>query len=157
MLCSCFPHVINIAVKSGLSLLTKMVKKKKKMKENERTGWESKDDEEGSMADGYGEKFSADWLYNTALEADPISCYWKLVSNCCASGQHHEDLQATIADANRAGLFCKDDEGIVIQLPSLQLLCDVDTRWSSIFLMVEWVLDLYPVGFCKFWTLHNHI
>ena len=73
MLCSCFPHVINIAVRSGLSLLTK-VPKKKKPRENERTGWESDDDkEEGSMADGYGEEFSADWLYNAALEADPIS------------------------------------------------------------------------------------
>ena len=39
------------------------------------------------MADGYDEEFSADWLYNTALEANPISHCQKPVSNCCASGQ----------------------------------------------------------------------
>ena len=39
----------DIVVKSGLSLLTKMPKKKK-TKENERTGWESEDDKEGCMA-----------------------------------------------------------------------------------------------------------
>ena len=66
--------MINIAVKSGLSLLTKMPKKKK-TKDSERTGWESEDegDDEGSTADGCGGEFSSDWLYNTALEADPIA------------------------------------------------------------------------------------
>ena len=153
MLRSCFPHVINIAVKSGLSLLTKMPKKKK-TKDSERTGWESedKDDDEGSTADGCGREFSSDWLYNAALEADPIAHCRKLVSNCCASGQRREDLQATITDANKARLFGKDDKGISIQLPSLQLLRDVDTRWSSIYLMLERVLDLYPVRFCKYLT-----
>ena len=84
MLCSCFPHVIDIAVKSGLSLLTRAPKKKKSNK-NERTGWESEDEEEEvSMADVCGEEFSADWLYNATLEANfsllktcfNLSCQW---------------------------------------------------------------------------------
>lgn len=127
--------------------------KKKKTKENERTGWESEDedDDEESTADGHGGEFSGDWLYNAALEADPIVRCRKLVSNCRASGQRREDLQATITDANKAGLFGRDEEGISIQLPSLQLLRDVDTRWSSIYLMLKRVLDLYQaVRFCKY-------
>lgn len=156
ILCSCFPHVINIAVKSGLALITK-VPKKKKVPEDEKTGWESEDEDDnsdGTRADSlFGDGFSADWLYNRALEADPIVRCRKLVANCRASGQRREDLQATITDANKAGLFGRDDEGTSIELPSLQLLRDVDTRWSSIFLMVERVLDLYPVSFFVSLTL----
>ena len=76
------------------------------------------------------------------------------------SGQRHKNLQATITDAKRAGLFGRDDEGADIELQSLQLLCDIDTQWSSIFLMVERVLDLYPISFLKFLTLiikFNHL
>ena len=137
-------------------------KKKKKTKESKRTGWESEDedDDEESTVNGHGGEFSSDWLYNAALEVDPIAHCRKLVSNCGASGQRHEDLQATITDANEAGLFSKDNKGISIQLPSLQLLCDVDTQWSSIYLMLEQVLDLYLVKFCKYLTfiiISNHL
>ena len=88
VLCSCFPHVINIAVKSGLSLFMKMPKKKK-IKESKRTGWKSEDedDNEGSTVDGHSGEFSSDWLYNTVLEVDPIAYCCKLVLNCCADGQ----------------------------------------------------------------------
>ena len=92
-------------------------------------------------------------MYNQALDTDPIVQCQKLVANCRASGQHHEDLQATITDANKAGLFGRDDKGVYIELPSLQLLHDVDTQWLSIFLMVEWVLDLYPVSSLRSLTL----
>ena len=76
-------------------------------------------------------------MYNQAIEADPIVRCQKLIVNCQASGQCRENLQATITDANGAGLFGRDDKGVDIKLPSLQLLRDIDTRWSSIFLMVE--------------------
>ena len=154
LLFRCFPHVINIAVKSGLALLTK-IPKVKKITENKtpNTGWETEDKDDGddgtSMV-SYGDDFSADWVYNQAIEADPIVQCWKLIANCWASGQHHENLQATITDANEAGLFSRDDKGVDIELPSLQLLCDIDTRWSSIYLMVEQALDLYPVSFSNF-------
>ena len=102
--------------------------KEKKTQENEKMGWESEDgDDEGSTADDDGAEFSTDWLYNATFEANPIAHCHKLVLNCCASGQCHEDLQVTIIDANKAGLFDKDDEGVSIQLPSLQLLHNVDT------------------------------
>lgn len=118
--------------------------------ETRSTGWETEDedeDEDGTPIVSWGDGFSADWMYNRALEADPIVRCRKLVANCRASGQRRENLQATILDANGAGLFGRDDKGADIELPSLQLLRDVDTRWSSIFLMVERALDLYPVSF----------
>ena len=152
LLSRCFPHVINIAVKSGLALLMKIPKVKKIMEnETQSTGWETENkDEDGTPIVSCGDGFSADWMYNQALEADPIVWCWKLIANCWASGQCHENLQATILDASGASLFGRNDEGADIELPSLQLLRDVDTQWSSIFLMVEWVLDLYPVSFSNF-------
>ena len=131
------------------------IPKVKKITENKtpNTGWETEDeedDDDGTSMVSYGDNFSADWMYNQAIEADPIVWCRKLVANCQASGQCHENLQATITDANGAGLFGRDDKGVDIKLPSLQLLCDIDTRWSSIFLMVERVLDLYPVSFSNF-------
>ena len=132
------------------------IPKAKKVTEDENAGWETDDednDDTRTSADSYGDGFSVDWMYNRALEADPIVRCRKLVASCRASGQRREDLQATITDANKAGLFGRDDEGTSIELPSLQLLRDVDTRWSSIFLMVERVLDLYPVSFFVSLTL----
>ena len=130
LLFRCFPHVINIAVKSGLALLTK-IPKVKKITENKtlNTGWETEDkeeDDDGTSMVSYGDDFSADWMYNQAIEADPIVWCRKLVANCRASGQRRENLQATITDANGAGLFGRDDKG------------------------VDRVLDLYSVSFSDF-------
>lgn len=118
------------------------IPKVKKITENKtpNTGWETEDeddDDDGTSMVSYGDDFSADWMYNQAIEADSIVWCRKLIANCQASGQHCENLQATITDANGAGLFSRDDKGVDIELPSLQSLCDIDTQWSSIFLMVE--------------------
>ena len=111
-----------------MASLTKMLKNKK-TKESERTGWESEDedDNKGSTTNGHGGEFSSNWLHNVAPDVDPVAHFQKLVLNCHTSGQCHEDLQATITNANKARLFSKDDKGISIQLPLLQLLCDVNT------------------------------
>jgi hypothetical protein len=38
----------------------------------------------------------------------------------------------------------------MVVVPSLELLQDVDTRWSSIFLTIDHVLDLAPVSIVSF-------
>lgn len=35
-------------------------------------------------------------------------------------------------------------------LRPVQLLCDVETHWSSMFLMIGRVIELYPVRFSSF-------
>ncbi|KDQ12925.1 hypothetical protein BOTBODRAFT_112281, partial [Botryobasidium botryosum FD-172 SS1] len=60
-----------------------------------------------------------------------------LVTACRASGQRRANFRQTIIEGNNNGLFALD---------VLQLLRDVDTRWSSLFLMVDRVLELSPVS-----------
>ena len=79
---SCFLHVINIAIKSGLVLLTN-VPKKKKVLEDEKTSWESEDEDEnmGTSADNFGEKFSTYCTYNCTIDTHPTVHCQKLVAN----------------------------------------------------------------------------
>ncbi|KAF8058973.1 hypothetical protein FPV67DRAFT_1391539, partial [Lyophyllum atratum] len=103
----CFPHVTNIAVKTGLKYITK-------------------------------ELAEEDVEYLEALQSDVVAAARKLVNTCRSSGQRREDLADTIKTGNLAGIFGSDGMRVVA------LLRDVDTRWSSIFLMIDRVLEMYP-------------
>ena len=78
--------------------------------------------------------------YELALDDDPVAKCRVLVSVCRASGQRREDLQATIKEGNLSNSFLNER-----QIRLVQLLRDVDTRWSSVYLMIDCVLELYPV------------
>ncbi|KAG9025145.1 hypothetical protein FRB95_010504 [Tulasnella sp. JGI-2019a] len=58
--------------------------------------------------------------YHDVLLSDPVKLCRDLISFCCASGQHHEELQQVIVDGNKTGLF-------TTEIPLLQLLCDLET------------------------------
>jgi len=127
----CFPHVINIAVKTALKYLTKV-------------------DEEDPEAQGSDEAFLsasdallADPEYLAALEDDIVALAREQVTTCRASGQRRESLQELIVEGNKAGGWGEQSE----ELEESELLRDVDTRWSSIFLMIDRLLELYIVSF----------
>jgi hypothetical protein len=79
-----------------------------------------------------------------------------------SSGQRRDDLRAVIKAGNAArswgrsnidtsdledGIESDSDEmGAEEEIRVVQLLRDVDTRWSSTFLMVDRLLELYPVS-----------
>lgn len=71
------------------------------------------------------------------LETDPVSAVRKLVVAIRASDKRRDSLQSTIHDLNQG-------EGLEIR--NVNLLRDVDTRWSSTFLMIDRLLELYPVS-----------
>ena len=50
-----------------------------------------------------------------------------------------------IKEGNTSNAWGKEDEED-IRLREVQLLRDVDTRWSSTFLMIDRVLELYPAS-----------
>jgi len=122
----CFPHIINIAVKTGLKYATTI----------------PIDDAE-VMPEDISEIFEGtschdDWQYREALQGDVIGALRKLVNAVRASGQRRDDLEDAIKSGNTAGSFT---------LNVLVLLRDVDTRWSSIFNMVDRGFYLYPVSY----------
>ncbi|EIW65092.1 uncharacterized protein TRAVEDRAFT_33747 [Trametes versicolor FP-101664 SS1] len=110
----CFPHVVNISVQHGLSSLTDL--------------------------DPFEPTATADESTNDIPTPDQtIVNARQLISVCRVSGQRREEFKNTIIEGNKAGSF-----GEGVELPKAQLLRDVDTRWSSTFLMIDRLLELYP-------------
>ncbi|KAJ3770231.1 hypothetical protein FB446DRAFT_808879, partial [Lentinula raphanica] len=124
----CFPHVINIAVKTGLSYLTDIPPL---------LDGETDDDE-----------------YRDSLRSDLISRVRHLVNLCRASGNRREDFRDTVLSMREEIRKGEDEELIDDEADQndkskllervVVLLRDVDTRWSSTFLMVDRFLELYP-------------
>ncbi|KAF8869955.1 ribonuclease H-like domain-containing protein, partial [Gymnopilus junonius] len=65
------------------------------------------------------------------LTDDPIGCLWILIRTICASSLHHEAFSKLAKEQ-----FLHD----------LQLLCDMEVRWSSTFLMIERAIKCKPVN-----------
>lgn len=84
----------------------------------------------------------ADTAYCQALKENVVAMARDLVSACRASGQRRDGFADTIENGNEQGLWGSDPLRVVA------LLQDVETRWSSTFLMMDRVLELYPVCFC---------
>ncbi|KIK73448.1 hypothetical protein PAXRUDRAFT_178382 [Paxillus rubicundulus Ve08.2h10] len=109
----CFPHVINIAVQTGLK----------------------------NMTETHNPNLLCDSLeYIRVLQSDIVSLARQLVTACRASGQRREELSSLIRDGQDKGDWKKED------LHDVTLLRDVVTRWSSIYLMIDRLLELYPTS-----------
>ncbi|KAF8902744.1 hypothetical protein CPB84DRAFT_1678641, partial [Gymnopilus junonius] len=79
--------------------------------------------------------------YEDALCADPVGKTCSTVRALRSSGQQRSELREIIMDGNKAGCW-------IPSIRPVQLLRDVDTRWSSLFGMVGRAIELYPVSFC---------
>jgi hypothetical protein len=82
--------------------------------------------------------------YVAAVKGDPIKRVRALVKAIRVSPLRREALRKTIASGNDIGDFL-DDEGNLVQVPNLELLCDVETRWDSTFEMLRRARNLRPV------------
>ncbi|KAH9844360.1 uncharacterized protein C8Q71DRAFT_697693 [Rhodofomes roseus] len=109
----CFPHVVNIAVQTGVRQLTDI------------------------PDDVYHDNVATTDPYLDALRADPVVQARDLVRVSRASQQRREEFQDTIKEGNTQKAFGDQP------LPEAVLLQDVDTRWSSLYLMIDRVLELY--------------
>lgn len=125
----CFPHIVNLCVKAGLKCLTQP------QQPQESTTCPAAP--EGSDADINALEAEVD-EYSLVLLDDVVTEARNLVTACRASGQRREDFANTIREGNEASSF--GDE----PLREVVLLKDMDVRWSSTFLMIDRVLELYP-------------
>ncbi|KAJ8581993.1 hypothetical protein M405DRAFT_776899, partial [Rhizopogon salebrosus TDB-379] len=82
--------------------------------------------------------------YVRALENDPIGGCREIVSACRSSGQRRRRLQAVIKEGNENGYWRGKLPDGKTTLPTVQLLRDCPTRWSSTFKMADRVLMLNP-------------
>ncbi|KAJ3849378.1 ribonuclease H-like domain-containing protein [Lentinula lateritia] len=77
-----------------------------------------------------------------SLESDLISRVRHIVAQCRASGNRREDFRNAKKIVERGHSSNDDDDELLQRV--VVLLRDVDTRWSSTFLMVDRFLELYP-------------
>ncbi|KAF8149540.1 hypothetical protein B0H34DRAFT_667783 [Crassisporium funariophilum] len=115
----CFPHIINISAQT----IAQELKDAPHMVTATL-----------SMADDGREERE---LYQAALEANPIGKARAIVAAMRASGQRREDLREVIDQGNKDGCWAE-------VIPLVQLLRDVETRWSSLLAMIKCVIELYP-------------
>ncbi len=83
------------------------------------------------------------------IKHDPIRWVRRVVHILCSSDQCREGLRAFIQDGNRRNWFSKKDSDgtrIAFQVPELQLLRDMKTQWDSVYMMLERLRQLQPVG-----------
>ena len=85
------------------------------------------------------------WAWYTNLKCDPIKCACRIVHVVCLSDQRKQAFKDVVNTGNHSGWF-KSDDGKVLQLPDLELLCDVKTRWDSVYCMIEHLLVLRLVS-----------
>lgn len=127
--CRCFPHVVNIAVKTGLSRLGEV----------DLSDADNVTDEEiFEFTPPPPQDTAISEQYTLSLAKDLVKCARKLVNTCRASGKRRDALRDEI-------LAIRQDSGI--QMRVVVLLRDVDTHWSSTFMMIDRLLELYPVCF----------
>ena len=84
--------------------------------------------------------------FSEALAHDPIVCGHTIVQVCHTSGQCCEHLRQLIIDGNAKDTFGPPDTPM--QVPDVALLCDVDTRWDSVYLMICCLRVLCQVCVC---------
>jgi hypothetical protein len=85
------------------------------------------------------------WAWYIGLKRDPIKRARRIVRIVRSSDQRKQAFKKVINTGNHSGWFRSHDNE-VIELPDLELLRDVKTRWDSVYCMIERLLVLRPVS-----------
>ncbi|KAK1215115.1 hypothetical protein PQX77_022287 [Marasmius sp. AFHP31] len=121
----CFPHIINIAIKTGLKHLT--------------MGYDFATEAiDTEYEHPVCRALLANEAYHNALQGDVLATGQKIVTAVKASGQQRNELQDIIEEGNKAGIWGN------IKILKLQSVKEMEVRWSSSHLMNEQLLVLYP-------------
>lgn len=116
----CFPHVINICVKHVIEEYALA------NYQDVAELWVDLDTGKTIEKDDYLE----------ALRRDPVALGRSIVRVIRASGLRRHAFRESIKQANVDNWF-KDPSGKVITMPVVELLRDVDTRWDSVYFMIN--------------------
>ncbi|KIL57978.1 hypothetical protein M378DRAFT_188346 [Amanita muscaria Koide BX008] len=121
----CFPHVINICCQHVIESLTNL-----------------------SLAQStnipQGASSSNARTFEDAVKNDPVALGRTIVRIIRSSGQRRDAFDEHIRDGNAKGWFRHEGSPTPVQLPLLQLLHDVRTRWDSVYFMIQRLRILRP-------------
>ena len=84
--------------------------------------------------------------FEEAVRWDPMALGCNIVQVLRNSGQRCNHFNDTVRDGNKKGWFQAGDPPKPIQLPQVQLLRDVVTRWDSVYYMVRRLHEMHLVG-----------
>jgi len=83
------------------------------------------------------------------IQRDPLNHAQKVIRLLRSSDQRREGFRDFIKAGNQGGLFIETDEDnnrTTVEVPQLEVLRDVKTRWDSVFLMLRRLRQLRPVS-----------
>jgi len=83
------------------------------------------------------------------MKGDPLRRARRVIRLLRSSDNHRTEFQKIIVDGNKLSLFMKKDgDGNQVKdnVPELQLLRDVKTRWDSVYMMLLRLRQLRPVS-----------
>src|SRR5712691_9777883 len=83
------------------------------------------------------------------IQRDPLNRARKVIRLLRSSDQRREGFRDFIKAGNQGGLFIEMDEDnnrTTVEVPQLEVLRDVKTRWDSVFLMLRRLRQLRPVS-----------
>lgn len=162
----CYAHIINICSSHIISSVTSVSKRylaklKVPIDANGMIRDESEDEPDDgdidtdqdiddldldSFYDDRGNSELKEWI--AGLKRDPLRRARRLIRLLRSSDQRRENFRRFIQDGNERSWFSERTESgkrQTIQVPELQLLRDVKTRWDSVYLMLRRLRTLRPV------------
>ena len=80
---------------------------------------------------------------------DPVALGHNIIHVIRNTGQQHEAFNDLVRDGNEKGWFVFRDPPVHTELPLWQLLCDITTRWDSVYYMVQHLWEMHPVHSVK--------
>ena len=95
-----------------------------------------------------GNPKSKGWV--DTMKGDPLRCTRRVIRLLRSSDHHRSEFRKIIVNGNKHGFFTKtDSNGNQVKdddVPELQVLRDVKTRWDSVYLMLLRLRELRPVS-----------
>jgi hypothetical protein len=164
----CYAHIINICCSHIISSVTSKSNFPHLEIPIDSTRDDSGDESDDSDADLNHEfdQLEPDDLYDNSesrgwsegIKRDPLRRARRIVRLLRSSDQRREGFRKFIQDGNQRRWFtAKENDGkrVMVQVPELQPLRDVKTRWDSVYLMLQRLRQLRPVSHFADWTVES--
>jgi hypothetical protein len=163
----CYAHIINICsshVISSMMSVSKQYLSELKVPINpSHTFHDDSDDEsdDGNIdTEGNIDELELDGCYNdlgkpelkgwfAGIKRNPLKRACRIICLLRSSDKHREDFRKSIEDGNEQKWFSEktqSGECLLVQVPKLELLRDVKTRWESVYKMLQCLRQLRPVS-----------